>query len=165
RTRNLSACALSCDHNLARRSVQHPVVICLQPDSYSLSNHELRFFPQSAGNPATASLANPVGAPRLASETWDFPTQPVLLQNFRNGPGAHRATAFADREPQALLHRHRSMQLNLQSNVVARHHHLRAFRQLCRPRHVRRPEVKLWTIAVEERSMTTALFLRQHVNL
>ncbi len=33
-----------------------------------------------------------------------------------------------------------------------------------RPGHVRRPEIKLRTISVEERRMPTSLFLRQHVN-
>jgi len=57
------------------------------------------------------------------------------------------------------------VQLDLECDVVARHHHLRAFRQLRRSRHVRRAEVELRTIAIEERRMTTTLFLRQHVDL
>ena len=50
-------------------------------------------------------------------------------------------------------------------HVVARHHHLDAFRQLARTRHVRRAEVELRAVALEERRMTTAFFLRQHVHL
>ena len=45
------------------------------------------------------------------------------------------------------------------------HHHLDALRQLHRTRHVRRAEVELRPIALEERRVTTALFLRQHVHL
>src|ERR1700739_3683936 len=88
-----------------------------------------------------------------------------LLDNLRDGSGADRASAFADRKAQALLHRHRSVQLDLQRNVVARHHHLRALRKLRRSGHIRRTEVELRTIAVEERRMTAALVLRQHINL
>src|SRR6202035_4135943 len=75
------------------------------------------------------------------------------------------SAAFADSEPQTLLHRHRRMQLDLQRDVVARHHHLRTLRKLGRARHIRCPEAELRTIAVEERRMTAALFLRQHVDL
>ena len=50
-------------------------------------------------------------------------------------------------------------------HVVARHHHLDAFRQLRHARHVRRAEVELRTVAVEERRMTAAFFLRQNVDL
>ena len=39
-----------------------------------------------------------------------------------------------------------------------------SFRQLDRARHVRRTEVELRTVALEERRMTTAFFLRQHVH-
>src|ERR1700679_1807881 len=94
-----------------------------------------------------------------------IPASVSLLQYFRNRSGADGSAAFADREAETLLHRHRRMQLDLQADVVSRHHHLGACRQLRRARHVRRPEVELRTIAVEERRMTTALFLRQHVDL
>src|SRR6202012_6068540 len=88
-----------------------------------------------------------------------------LLQDLSDGAGAYRASALADRKAQALFHPHRSVQPDLERDVVARHHHLRTCRQLRRSRHVRCTEVELRTIAVEERSVTSTLFLRQHVDL
>src|SRR5258708_682472 len=38
-TRNLGASALGCLDNLSRGGVEYPVVICLQPNSDSLSSH------------------------------------------------------------------------------------------------------------------------------
>src|SRR5271166_5412777 len=91
--------------------------------------------------------------------------QSRLRKNLGDGPGAHRASALADRESQALLHRHRRNQLDLQRHVVARHHHLRARRQRRHARHVRGAEVKLRPISLEERRVPPAFFLRQHVHL
>src|SRR3712207_7999260 len=53
---------------------------------------------------------------------------------FRSGydAGADRATALADREAEALVHRDRLDQLDLHVRVVARHDHLLALRQLDR---------------------------------
>src|SRR6202034_3161460 len=89
----------------------------------------------------------------------------LLLDDLADGSGADGASAFADSEAQTLFHRDWRMQRDLQLNIVARHAHLSARRKLRRPRHVRRTEVELGTVAVEERSVTSALFLRQHVNL
>ncbi len=50
-------------------------------------------------------------------------------------------------------------------DVVARHDHLRAFRQRHDAGHVRRAEVELRTVVGEERRVTAALFLRQDVGL
>ena len=57
-----------------------------------------------------------------------------------------------------------AMQLDLHGDVVAGHDHFRAAQQLGRAGHVGRAEVKLRTIAGEERRMTAALFLGQDVN-
>src|SRR5580658_4729201 len=89
----------------------------------------------------------------------------ALLDDFADGAGAYRAATLADGKTQTLFHRHRGVQLNLQLYVVPWHHHLRAFRQLRRPGYVRCPEVKLRPVAIEERRVTAALFLAQHVNL
>src|SRR6202044_980300 len=67
-----------------------------------------------------------------------------LLNDFRDGAGAYRASAFADGKAQALL---------------------RSFGQLPRAGHGRGAEVELRTIAVEERSVTAAFFFRQNVDL
>src|ERR1017187_296809 len=53
-----------------------------------------------------------------------------LLRNLSNRTRAHRASAFANRKPQALFQCHRRNQLNRQFHVVARHHHLHTRRQL-----------------------------------
>src|SRR5438105_3966625 len=88
-----------------------------------------------------------------------------LLNNFRNRSCAYRASAFADGKTQALFHGHRRNQLNGQRNVVARHHHLRARWQLSHARHVGGAEIKLRTVTLEERCMTSAFFFVQDVDL
>src|SRR5437868_9569351 len=87
-----------------------------------------------------------------------------LLQDLGDHAGAHRAAAFADREPQLLLHRNRRDQLDRHLRVVPRHHHLHPRRQLHRPRHVRRPQVKLRPIPLEKRRVPPPLVLRQPVH-
>src|ERR1700733_10134178 len=90
---------------------------------------------------------------------------PGLLDDFADGAGAYRSATLADGETQTLFHRYRGVQLNFQLYVVARHHHLRAFRQLRRSGYVRGAEVELRPVAIEERRVTAALFLAQHVDL
>src|SRR5204863_1786961 len=78
--------------------------------------------------------------------------------------GADGAAAFADRKPQLLLHRDRRDQLDRHLRVVPRHHHLHPRRQLHRPRHIRRPQVKLRPIPLEKRRVPAPPLLRQHVH-
>src|SRR5256886_7131257 len=75
----------------------------------------------------------------------------ALLQDLGGHAGADGAAAFADREPQLLLHRNRRDQLDRHLRVVPRHHHLHPRRQLHPPRHVRPPPVKLRPIPLEKR--------------
>src|SRR6059036_2481647 len=89
----------------------------------------------------------------------------ALLQDLGGHAGADGAAAFADRKPQLLLHRDRRDQLDRHLRVVPRHHHLHSRRQLHRPRHVRRPQVKLRPIPLEERGMAPPFLLREHVHL
>src|SRR3989440_2929385 len=88
-----------------------------------------------------------------------------LLQDLGGHAGADGAAAFADRKPQLLLHRDRRDQLDRHLRVVPRHHHLHPRRQLHRPRHVRRPQIKLRPIPLEERRVPPPLLLRQHLHL
>src|SRR5205823_10009988 len=88
----------------------------------------------------------------------------ALLQDLGGHAGADRAAAFADRKPQLLLHRDRRDQLDRHLRVVPRHHHLHPRRQLHRPRHVRRPQVKLRPIPLEKRRVPAPPVLRQHVH-
>src|SRR5207245_1865327 len=87
-----------------------------------------------------------------------------LFQDLGHHAGAHRAAALADREPQLLLHRDRRDQLDRHLRVVPRHHHLHPGGQLHRPRHIRRPKVKLRPIPLEKRRVPAPLVLRQHVH-
>src|SRR6185312_11987572 len=89
----------------------------------------------------------------------------LLLQNFSDDAGTDGAAAFANGEPETLVHRDRRYQLDRHLDVVARHHHLHTLGQLHTPRHVSRAEVELRTVALEERRMPATLFLGQHVHL
>src|SRR5581483_7604057 len=86
-----------------------------------------------------------------------------LLDDLGHHAGADGAAAFADGEPKFLLHRDRGDELDLELDVVARHDHLDVSRKLHDAGHVRGAEVELRAIAVEERRVTAALFLRQDV--
>src|SRR5205807_2034440 len=88
----------------------------------------------------------------------------ALLQDLGDHAGAHRAPAFPDREPQLLLHRNRRDQLDRHLRVVPRHHHLHPRRELHRPRHIRRPQIKLRPIPLEKGRVPAPLILRQHVH-
>src|ERR1700761_5484328 len=78
----------------------------------------------------------------------------ALLQDLRDDAGAALLAALADGKAQAFLHRNRADQLHVNLDVVPRHDHLNAFRQLDRTRHIRRAEVELRAIAFEERRVS-----------
>src|SRR5688572_22149488 len=88
-----------------------------------------------------------------------------LLENVRNRSGADGAAAFADCEAETLLHRDRSDQSDRQRGVVPRHDHLRALGERSNAGDVRRTEVELRAVSVEERGVTSTLFLSQDVDL
>src|SRR5437763_1772071 len=56
-------------------------------------------------------------------------------------------------------------ELHPQAHVVARHHHLRALGERAQARDVRRPEVELRPVPLEERRVPSALLLLQDVDL
>src|SRR5512144_1722912 len=89
----------------------------------------------------------------------------ALLDHLGDNAGAHGPAALTDGEAKALVHRNRRDQLHAARHIVARHHHLDALGELHHSRHVRRPEIELRTVAVEERRVPPALFLRQDVRL
>src|ERR1044071_1124716 len=88
-----------------------------------------------------------------------------LLNNLADRSCSHRPSAFPDGKAQSLFHGHRRNQLDGQRYVVARHHHLRPGGQCGHARHVRGAEVKLRTITLEERRMTSAFFFVQDIDL
>src|SRR5690348_18384137 len=83
----------------------------------------------------------------------------LLLDDAGNHAGAHGTATLANGEPQLLLHRDRHDQLDGHGDVVARHHHLGAFRQMHDAGHVGGAEVELWAIVGEERRVPATLFL------
>src|SRR5512145_2927138 len=103
--------------------------------------------------------------PATASSSPFLSSSSSLLDDLGHAAGADGAAALADREAQALLHRDRRDQLDGDLDVVAGHHHLDALGQVQRPGHIRRAEVELGPVAVEERRVAPALLLGQHVDL
>src|SRR6185312_645949 len=87
-----------------------------------------------------------------------------LFDDFRNRARAHGSSAFADSETQTFIHGDGRNQLNFELDVIARHHHFHAGRELSHAGHVRGAEVELRTVALEKRRVTAALVLAQHVN-
>src|SRR5690554_2878223 len=84
--------------------------------------------------------------------------------NLGNHAGTNGTATFANREAQTFFHGDRSDQGNVQLDVVARHDHFHTFGQFARTGHVSGTEVELRAIAFEERSVTTAFILAQHVH-
>ena len=82
-----------------------------------------------------------------------------------NNTGTNGTAAFTDSKAEAFFNGDRGNQLNIHLDVIARHAHLGAFRQLDDTRNVSRSEIELRTIVVEERRMTAAFFLGQNINL
>src|SRR5437763_955126 len=89
----------------------------------------------------------------------------ALRDYLRGHAGTDRATTFADGEAHPLLNRDRGDELDLHIDVVARHHHLGVLGQLHLAGNVRGPDVELWAVALEERRVTAALLLGQHIDL
>src|SRR5690554_4318551 len=87
-----------------------------------------------------------------------------LFDDLGNHAGANGTAAFANREAQTFFHGDRSDQGDGHLDVVTRHDHLDAFRQFAVAGHVGGTEVELRTVALEERGVTTAFFLAQHVH-
>src|SRR5690606_3833329 len=88
-----------------------------------------------------------------------------LLDDLGDDAGADGPPTLTDGEAQLLLHGDRRNQLDRHLHVVARHDHLDALGQLHRARHVRRAEVELRPITLEERRVTATLLLGQNVDL
>ena len=105
-----------------------------------------------------ASAARRPGWPRCRRRVLSYALLPPrdkgsgLLDDGGDDAGADGAAAsrMAKREPCSKC-RNRRDQLDLHGDVVARHHHLGALRQLDRPGHVRGPKEELRPVVGEER--------------
>ena len=73
--------------------------------------------------------------------------------------------AIPHRKAQPFVHRDWCDQFDLHRDVVARHHHLGALRQMHRSRHRRRAEVKLRPVIPKKRRVSPALLLGQDIGL
>src|SRR5262249_17237196 len=87
-----------------------------------------------------------------------------LIQNLDHATGADGYVAFADGEPNSLPDGNRRDQLDLDRDVVPRHNHFHAIRQLHSTGDISGTEIKLWPVIGEERSVTSAFLLAQDVN-
>src|SRR6476469_969058 len=88
-----------------------------------------------------------------------------LLEDSGHHPRAHGAATLADGEAQTVVHGDRLDQLDRHLDVVTRHDHLGALREVGNAGHVGGAEVELGPVAVEERRVAATLFLLQAVDL
>src|ERR1700737_1713798 len=88
-----------------------------------------------------------------------------LLEDLGYYACAYGTAAFSDREAETFVHGDRRDQLDRHLHVVPWHHPLHALGQLHASRYVGRSEVELRTVTLEERRVSPALFLGQHINL
>src|SRR5437764_3446142 len=88
----------------------------------------------------------------------------LLLQDLRDSTGTDGAAALADGEAQTLFHSDRLDQLDAHLGVVAWHNHLGAFREVDDTRDVRRTEVELRPVVVEERRVPATFVPAQDVD-
>src|SRR5262249_40810996 len=130
--------------------------IALSHDNYSLFS--VRSLRRRA--PARSAAASPLPVAPLTRRRSAH-----LLQNLGHDAGADGAAALADREAKAFFARDRRDELDVHIDVVAGHDHLRALWQRRHTRHVRRPEVELRPVAVEERRVAATLLLLEDVDL
>src|SRR5262249_21400494 len=111
--------------------------------------------PETVVSPVSEKIG---GGPKAAP-----PNQ--LFDDLGHDPRADRAAALPDREPQSLVHGDRLDQLDLHLDVVTWHDHLRTFRELGDAGDVGGAEVELRPVPGEERRVTAALLLLEHVDL
>src|SRR6056297_4187944 len=94
-----------------------------------------------------------------------FPDQTSrLLDDLGDYAGTNGTATFTNREAQTIFHGDRSNQGNTHLDVVTRHNHFHTFRQFARTGYVGGTEVKLRTVTLEERGMTTTFFFAQHIH-
>ena len=87
-----------------------------------------------------------------------------LVKNFGDDTSADGQAAFADSKLRTLFQRHWSDEFHFQVHVVAGHNHFHTGWQCDRTGHIHSADVELRTVAGEERLVTSAFFLLQHVH-
>src|SRR4051812_6917109 len=115
-------------------------------------------FGLAAGHPGRSRL-------RAGPRNFSGPPGAVLLENLGNATRADGAATLADGEAQALLHGDRLDELDRHLGVVARHDHLGALGEGHHAGHVRRAEVELRAVVVEERRVPATLVLAEDVDV
>src|SRR5690348_18396661 len=106
------------------------------------------------------------GPSQVLSSGWSYQVeQQDLLVDLGDLAGAHGPATLTDGELQALLHGDGLDELHLHLGVVTRHDHLGALGEGHDAGHVRRTEVELRAVVVEEGGVTATLVLRQDVGL
>src|ERR1039457_1359532 len=87
----------------------------------------------------------------------------LLFDNRADDAGANGTATFTDSKAQTFVHGYRSDQVDDYGYVVARPDHFGAGRQIYNAGNIGGAKVKLWTIAIEERGVTTTLFFAQNI--
>ena len=82
-----------------------------------------------------------------------------LLDDGNYTAGTNGSAAFTDSEGKTLLHSYGMDQFDGHLYVITRHAHLCASRQFANAGNVGGSEVELWSVVVEEWSMTSTLVL------
>ena len=92
------------------------------------------------------------------------PGRSLIVDDFCDLTRTYRTTTLADSETQTSVQSHSVDKLNSDLNVITRHYHFYALRQMNLTGAVHCTEVELRTILVSERSVTSTLFLLQNVD-
>src|SRR3984957_16812706 len=87
-----------------------------------------------------------------------------LVKDIGHTACTNRSATLTNSEPDCSLHGNRGEQLDLDSDIVTRHHHLNAIRQLHGSGDVCRAEIELRAVVGEKGRMTTPFFLAQNVH-
>src|SRR3954468_9053986 len=74
-------------------------------------------------------------------------------------------STFTNGEPESIFERDRCPERDFKVDVITRHHHLAALRQFHVTCDIRRPDIELGAVPVEERRVMAALLLREDVDL
>src|SRR3989344_6636380 len=97
------------------------------------------------------------------AETWDVlgappgrPYETKLLEDFRDNSGTNCASTFADSEAGSLFQSDRSTEGDYELHVVTGHNHFDLLRKLHRSRDVRRADVELGLVSLEERRVASS---------